>query len=239
MMPVVILYEPQNPLNIGAVARACLNHNVTDLRIVNPRVWDVETMSITVPNGGEFFAENTRLFGSWEDAVHDVRAACAFTARGRKGTTERGRLDDVLDSAAFRGTGRCAFVFGREDFGLPNAIVDRCQTYATLETSEQYSSLNLAQACIIALNRAFMLFGQPEGMPDVDDTHDKAPLGSVERMLSQAESALDAISFFKGDQRENVLTTLRRVFLRAELDERELATFWGVFTETERATRRD
>ena len=47
--------------------------------------------------------------------------------------------------------------------------------------------------------------------------------------MHDVERALEAVDVFRGDQRENVLRTVRQTFLRAQMDTQELATFWGVF----------
>ena len=52
--------------------------------------------------------------------------------------------------------------------------------------------------------------------------------------MQQAERGMAAIGFFKGDQRENVLRTVRRVVMKAEVDTQELATLWALFAECER-----
>jgi tRNA C32,U32 (ribose-2'-O)-methylase TrmJ len=52
-------------------------------------------------------------------------------------------------------------------------------------------------------------------------------MGEVERML-------DRIGFFKGDQHENVVRTLRHLIRKADPDEQELATLWGILSQVER-----
>jgi tRNA C32,U32 (ribose-2'-O)-methylase TrmJ len=45
---------------------------------------------------------------------------------------------------------------------------------------------------------------------------------------------LDRIGFFKGDQHENVVRTLRHLIRKADPDEQELATLWGILSQVER-----
>lgn len=236
IMPVVVLYEPQNPINIGAVARACLNCDVHSLRLVSPRVWDEREMLRTAPHGAQFIEENITTFDTWEEAIDGIEFAYGFTSRGRAERQKRYRLKDLVTEQPDLST--TAFVFGREDFGLPNEIIDRCQGYVTLETSETYASLNLAQAVMVSLYYCFSTLGEPVEMATSSREFDRITLDSMERLMQQVESSLDTIDFFNGNQRHNVLRTVRRVLLNADMDRQELATVWGVFSQVEKYVAR-
>lgn len=231
-MPVVILWEPRDPINVGAVIRACMLCDVPELRLVNPRYDEPERVLRSAPHGESFWSERTRVVESWDQAIQGVDRAYAFTARHRNEQHARLRLDDACSEMATGG--RSAFVFGREDRGLPNFVLDRCHAYVLLETSTEFRSFNLAQAVMVAVHRAFVRLGDAEPLKPSPRDDEPAPLEQVERMMTRAEAGLDAIGFFKGDQRENVLRTIRRVLLRAEVDPRELGTFWALFAELER-----
>ena len=58
---------------------------------------------------------------------------------------------------------RVGFVFGREDAGLPNQVVDRCDAVVTLEAVEEHYSYNLAQAVLLVLHRAMLRWPHREG----------------------------------------------------------------------------
>lgn len=232
----VVLWEPQDPLNIGSVIRVCRNCGIDDLRLVRPASFDLARMTITAPHSAAWIEQHVAVFDSFGDAIEGTTRAWALTARSREERTGRSRLDAALDTiAALPTTADVAFVFGREDSGLPNAIVERCGNYVTLETSAEYPSLNLAQAVLLVVHRHFVTRGNPVPLTEPARHYNPAPLEQIDRMMRQAEQSLDAIGFFKGSQRTNVINSIRRVFLRAELDTQELATLWGMFKEIERA----
>lgn len=233
---VVVLWEPQDPINVGAAARACMLTDIGELRVVNPGFDDFERVHISAPNGDAYIADHLRVVDSWEAATEGVQKAIAFTARGRHERQGRGRLEPVVDDLAAAPV-PFALVFGREDHGLPNAIVDRCDLYVCLESSARYRSFNLAQAVMIAVHRVFVASDAAVEMKEPGREFPRPSHAEVERMMGTAEEALDAIDFFKGDQRENVLRTIRRVVVRAEVDTQELATLWAIFAKTRRAGR--
>ena len=143
----------------------------------------------------------------------------------------------VKEIAALGEGERASLVFGREDHGLQNDVVERCVAFVVLETSVEYRSLNLAQAVLLATHRVFTELGSAVPITPSKRGGELVAREKLERMMLDVESALDSIEFFKGSQRDNVLKTLQRVFVRAELDSRELGTFWGIFAEMNRRFR--
>ncbi|TVQ99331.1 MAG: hypothetical protein EA398_12460 [Deltaproteobacteria bacterium] len=224
----ILLHEPQDDLNIGAVARACRNHDLRDIRLLRPASNDPDRVAITAPRCEDFLRAHVRSFDRWTDAVEGIHRVYALTARGREERHRRHRLDDLIADLLRRPDLRVAFLFGREDSGLPNAALDACDGYVTLETGT-WSSLNLAQAVLLVVARIFAHEGRAVPMPPPTRDFPPARAEQIDRMMGDAERALDAIRFFRGDQRENVLRTLRRIVQRAEPDEQELATLWGLF----------
>lgn len=236
----VILWEPQDPINIGSVVRICRNTNVSDLRLVRPRAWNPDVFLISAPRSEQYIHDSVRVFDSFTKAAEGAHRLYALTARGRRERQQRLRVDDLLEelSTLLETDAQCGFVFGREDAGLTNDVVDRCDAYITLETSADYSSLNLAQAVMLVIWNVFRRFGQPADLRAPQRVWEQASHDALSRMMDDVEQALVTIEFFKGDQRENVLRTLRSVFLRAGLDQQELATFWGIFKEITLRDRR-
>lgn len=234
--PIVVLYEPQNPLNVGSTVRACRNFGVADLRVLRPGQWDPGVARVTAPHGDAFFEENVTLTEDWADAIDGTTRLYAFTARSRE---ERQRRLPLSEAAAewAASPDPVGLVFGREDHGLPNDIVHRCDVLVTIDTAPDAASLNLAQAVVVTLHRAFEArFGVRAPAPP-RRAFEPADKAQVERMLQTAERGLEAISFFKGDQRANVMRTFSRIVNKADVDTQELATLWALFAELERVGR--
>ena len=235
----IVLWEPQDSLNIGSVVRVCRNTAIRDLVIVRPGSWDIDRIATTAPHSRDWVAQNARRCDDWDDAMHGVTRAWALTARAREERVQRARLDAAVEQMHTDGPEACtAFVFGREDSGLPNDVIERCGGFVSLETCAEYASLNLAQAVLLVAHAVFKAHGEIAPLRPPARSFDRAPLDQVERMVVQLDEALHSVGFFKGDQHSNVVATLRRTLLRAELDRQELATWWGVFKEVARNARR-
>lgn len=229
----VVLYEPQNDINIGSVVRACQNFGVADLRLVRPRVADRAQVLISAPNAADA-VDAMRRFDDLDSALADCVRVFGTTARAREATRV---VADPVQAAtlASTSTGRVALLFGREDHGLPNHALDRCDVQLTIPTAPEYKSLNLAQAVLLVLWENFRLrelgHAAQTAQPELRSDFDPAPRQQIEKMFEQAEHALKSVEFFKYDNPEHVMRSIRSVFNRARLDRRELAIWFGVFKE--------
>lgn len=237
----VLLFEPQDPINIGSVIRACTNCGCDDLRLLRPRTAEERAVLISAPHGDRFYRSCLSVHEHWEPAAEGLHRVVAVSGRHHATRTPLLTLDALFDSIDKAPEHRVGFLFGREDTGLPNQMVDRCDALVTLEAVEEHFSYNLAQAVLLVLHRAMLRWPQREGAA-LRAALRAASLakprtstsGSRERYMGEVERLLEQIGFFKGDQRENVLRTLRHLLRKADPDEQELATLWGILAEVER-----
>ena len=81
--PVIILARPQMAENIGAAARAMMNCELFDLRLVKPRDGWPNPAAMPMAAGGSEIIENAIVFESLADATHDVSFMVATSARRR------------------------------------------------------------------------------------------------------------------------------------------------------------
>jgi tRNA/rRNA methyltransferase/tRNA (cytidine32/uridine32-2'-O)-methyltransferase len=235
----VVLYESQDPINIGAVIRAMKNMGVWDLRLVRPCAYD--------PNRLEQIAHDTRdvvariqHFESLDDALADCVRVVAFSGRRRAARwarhTPRTAAEDLLVHAA---AGRVAILFGREDHGLPNDALDRAHAIATIPTTEHFS-LNVAQACLLALYELHLQAGDVTKRIGPPKHAAGAPtMQEYEQTFQDAEAALRAIAYFKTRNPELVMRTARSLVLRAAPDARELLLLRTASIEVLRTIERE
>ncbi len=146
---VVVLWEPQDDINIGNTVRACKNFGVTDIRLVRPRQADPQRIAISAPKADDVISRLRRC-ADLEEALDGCVYAIGTTARPRHQervfTEPRGAAIKAVQMAEAKG--KVAYVFGREDSGLSNSALDRCHSVVTIPTRPDYSSLNLGQAVL-------------------------------------------------------------------------------------------
>jgi TrmH family RNA methyltransferase len=227
----VVLYEPQDHVNIAATARAMQNMGVECLRLVRPIPYDPYRLEGIAHSAGPVIAR-IRTFETFDEAVGDCVYAVGFTARHRAAkwrvVEPKQAAAELLERAS---DGPVAIVFGREDNGLPNDVLDRMHAAVTIPTTE-HSSLNLAQAAMIGLYELHLAAGDAtRALPPPRKATPPPTVAELEQFFSDAERALTAIDFFKTRNVEHIMRTVRALTMRAAPDSRELSLMRSVALE--------
>ncbi len=230
----VVLFETQDLVNVAATVRAMKNMGLTQLRLVNAVPLDAWRIQGIAHDTGDVL-ENARECSSLDDAIGDCVRVAAFTARYRAAkwslTTPRAVAPELLEATR---EGPVAVIFGREDRGLPNEVLDRANVHVMIPTTN-YASLNLAQAVMVALYELHLAAGdatRPRKAPRKDAPPPEA--AEVERFHADVETALHAIEFFKTRYPEHVLRAVRSLVSRAAPDARELSLIRAMAIEVVR-----
>jgi TrmH family RNA methyltransferase len=235
---VVVLYQPQDLVNIALVVRAMKNMGLTRLRLVSPAIFNAYRITGIAHDTHEI-VDAVELFDEFDQAVGDAIRVVAMTARRRASRQvwsepAEGARELVERSA----DGDIALVFGREDKGLPNEILDRCHEAVCIPTNPEHPSLNLAHAAMIlfyevrrAVRRSFDL----EERDLSGKARDQAPpatAAEMEEFFGIWERAMAALGMFRGVEPSTKMRSYRRILKRAEPDRRELrlfeATAWRI-----------
>lgn len=218
----VVLYEPQDPINIAAVVRAMKNMGVADLRLVRPVPYERNRIEIVAHDTREIVGRIQE-----HDTLDAALAGCVrvagFTARRR--AAKRTRLDPRDAAAGLLGAasdGPVALLFGREDHGLPNDALDLAHIVVTVPTTS-HASLNLAQAVLIALYELHLAdAGATRSLAPPRKDAPPATVDQMQRLFVDAELALSALDFFKTRYPEHVMRSARSLVHRAAPDAREI-----------------
>ena len=220
---VVVLFEPQNPINIGATVRAMKNMGVSRLRLVNPVEYDAIRIE-GIAHGTMDIIERIERFDDFDAAVADCVHVVGFTARRRSAKLRvidpKTAAGELLTAAP---EGAVAVVFGREDNGLPNQILDHVQATVTIPTTN-HASLNLGQAVLLALYELHL--AASDATRTLAPPRKDAPPPTqeqYEQFFKDAEDALEAIQFMKTRYPEHIMRTLRSLVFRAAPNTRELS----------------
>ena len=237
----VVLYEPQDPVNIAATVRAMANMGVHTLHLVRPVAYDPVRLEGIAHNTHDLIAGIVH-FDDFESAIAGCVRVVGFTARRRaaRWAVTAPREEAPLAIAA-TADGPVAYVFGREDSGLPNEILDRVHAAVMIPTSE-HASLNLAQAVLVGLYELHL--AAPDATREIAPPRKAAPpppAEQFEQYFADYERSLDAIEFFKTRVSEHIMRTLRSLTYRAAPDARELMLLRAMALEVrnylERANR--
>ncbi|MDQ8163487.1 MAG: TrmH family RNA methyltransferase [Gemmatimonadota bacterium] len=235
----VVLYESQDPINIGAVVRAMKNMGAVDLRLIRPCPYDKNRLE-QIAHDTRDVVERIQHFDTIDEALADCRYVVAFSGRRRAAKWDRHTpRTAAVDLLAHAQHGRVAIMFGREDHGLPNDALDRAHAVATIPTTEHFS-LNIAQACLLALYECHLLAGDATKKLAGPKHSKGAPtMQEFELTFRDAEKALEALAYFKTRSPELIMRALRSVVFRAEPDQKELLLLRTASIEVLRTVERE
>jgi TrmH family RNA methyltransferase len=237
---VIVLNRTQDVVNIATSLRAMSNMGLTRLRLVRPD--DFSTYRIAgIAHGTEPLIERIEFHDTLQDAVADAALVIGTTARRRTATyvwsNPREAAAELLGHDADARRPVC-IVFGREDTGLLNEELDRCDRLLVVPTSALNASLNLAQAVLIIAYELFL--ADAAGIVLPRPKRDSGPASGREReaLFEQIDAALDAIDFYKGKNPEAIMRTVRAVLRRADVNAREAALLRAMGIEVQKSAGR-
>ncbi|MDP7975918.1 MAG: RNA methyltransferase [Thermoprotei archaeon] len=228
----VILVQPTGEFNVGLAARASANFGVAGLRIVNAPL-GVSSSSLRYSSGGRELLQNAPLYRTLDEAIQDLDYAIATTARtgGKRNVLrETYRPSSILP---YINSGKkVGLVFGREDRGLTNEELVKCDFAVTIEAYEGYPVLNLSHAVAVLLHYLFISASQ--------STPKRHPaLGPLRAAFMDQFSKLMKNSGYPERKWDETWLTMRRVLVRADPDEWELALLTGALRAANRALSGD
>ncbi len=239
----IVLVGTQHPGNIGSAARAMKTMGLRRLHLVAPeRFPDPEAIALAA--GADDLLAAAAVQGDLVEALAGCHLVIGTSARRRTvplpERTPREAARELVEAAA---RGPVALLFGRERTGLENEELQRCHATVAIPADPAFSSLNLAAAVQVLayeLRLALLEAGQAAPRapgPEGGAAEPPATADELERYFEHLAQALDDIDFHKGRAPEMVMSRLRRLYLRAGLDQRELKILRGILADAQRMAR--
>ena len=235
----IVLVGTQHPGNIGSAARALKTMGLSRLVLVAP-LQPLGADSFALAAGASDVLDAAVTVDTLAEAVADCRLVLGCTARSRRiSLPELSPREAAERSVAATDAAEVALVFGRERTGLENHELQLCHAAIHIPANPQYSSLNLAAAvqvisyelrlALLAATASALPAGTSSGSLDAPASH-----AQLEGFFTQLAETLEAIDFHKGRAPDSAMRKLRRMFLRADLDERELRLLRGILADASR-----
>ncbi|MGV6806701.1 MAG: tRNA (cytosine(32)/uridine(32)-2'-O)-methyltransferase TrmJ [bacterium] len=232
----IVLVNTTHPGNIGAAARAIKNMGLSRLYLVAPKEYPSDRAVWRASNAVDIL-DNAVVVDTLDEAIADCGLVVGTSARERSipwpliNPRECG-IKSVVESQQHP----VALVFGREDRGLTNDELQKCNCHVHIPANPEYSSLNLGAAVQVLCYEVRMAFlSDDSGMVAPFDDWDIPPAKAedVERFFEHLEQALVDIRFHSRENPKQTMTRLRRLFGRVRLDEMEVSIFRGIFSKVQ------
>lgn len=224
----IVLSHTSHPGNIGSAARAMKTMGLSDLRLVNPKLFP-DPVAHAMSSGAQDVLDKAQVCTSLDEALGGSVFAVGCTARRRDLSHEMLSAREVapllLKHAAQQPV---ALVFGTEMSGLTNAELDRCQLLAHIPSNPDYSSLNLASAVQILSYELRCALPELTLLPADTDTPELAQHEEIELFYRELELTLISARFLNPAAPRRLMTRLRRLYSRTRLEKEELHFLMGI-----------
>ncbi len=215
-MITVVLVETEGEENIGAISRAMMNMEVSNLALVNPQCDHLSQVAMNYAVHASGILKKARLFSSLEEALRKADLSAAVTRRIGQWRKRDFTLEDFSEYLMFYNNRNVSLVFGREKYGLTNDEIRSCDLICTIPSSESFPSINLSQSVMITLydiyrtrisqKRKKTVFSNPASRQNHDD------------MMKSMVSAFEEMDFFKTVPSWRLKNFMNKIMLRANLD---------------------
>ncbi len=227
----VVLVEPAGTLNIGSVARLCENFSVSELRLVSPRCDYLDKEAKKMAVRGVKILEKAKIYKDLNSALSDCTRIIATCGRKDHGGIPLNSNEDALRWALeSEREETIALVFGREDRGLSNEELLKANKVISLNTNENYPSLNLSHAVAIILHQ-FNQFNKLNLLKPNKIKGFPSNLIKLEDCINDAGSLLLDIGFLMKNTYKAKTTKIKQLFLRAEIRDEEVALIRGIISQ--------
>lgn len=221
----IVLVEPQDGGNVGAVCRAAKTMGFSKLVIVGRErsYFDENRVFTLALHAGDLY-ENALYHSNLKEALADTVFAVGVTRRRGKFRKYFSFLPEQLaEHLSGLGEGPVDLVFGRESDGLRDDELNLCSAAVRIPSSDSFPSLNLSHAVQIitySLHRSYNT--EISGYRAVSRQR-------MDQVRDSITDSFDAIGFFKQNEKEEVGRFFSDILTRASLSEGEAARMEKMF----------
>lgn len=229
--PVIILVRPQMGENIGHVARAMANFGLNELRLVAPRDGWPNPAAEATSAGATWVLEGAQVFATAEEAVADLEAVYATTARNREMikhiATPRHAASMMRQNAA---EGRqFGILFGAEATGLTNDELVLAETLVTIPANPEFTSINIGQAVLLLAYEWFQAGDQTPAVFLPAGENKPVTQKELEGFFQHIEQELTLSGFFRPPEKTpHMKRNVRSIFQRMGLLDQDIRTLRGI-----------
>lgn len=217
-----VLVGIEGSVNLGLIARSCMNFSVDELYVVSPAADFAEACRYSA--GACSYLERAVVVGDLRSAIEGSELVAATSAIGYSaGDVVRQAIPlERFTELLSRVGGRVSILFGRESTGLTREEILMADLLVTIPASPQYPILNVSQAATVFAWELWKLRGL--GASNVPPAAGRDRLSSLLDLVRAASSEL----FRAGDKVERLMVVWRRVLYRSYPSEYEyrLIEYW-------------
>ncbi|MBW2996374.1 RNA methyltransferase [Candidatus Woesearchaeota archaeon] len=210
----VILIEPKNSGNIGAIARSMANFGFSKLVLVNPKC---NHLSQTARNRAKW-AQDVLKKAKVVKKIPKLDTLVATTAKiGTDYNIPRSPITPAQLSKVAKGN--IGLLFGRESIGLTNEEIQKADFVVTIPASKKYPVMNLSHAVSIVL---YELSKQ-----DHTSHITLASEADKQQLMKLLNKTLNKMEFATASKKQTQIKVWKRIISKSFLTKREAFALMG------------
>ncbi len=240
----IVLINTSHPGNIGAAARAIKNMGLSQLYLVAPKQYPHEKAVFRAVSALDIL-DNAVVCETLDEAINGCQLVVGTSARDRSipwpMMNPRECAETIINEPENH---QAAILFGREDRGLTNEELERCNSHLHIPANPDYSSLNIAAAVQVVsyeLRVASLAGQQLEQAWDwgVEWDVERASAEQLRHFFEHMETTLVELGCINPHTPRHLMKRLKRLYMRSRPDQYEVSILRGVFSATQKVLKQD
>lgn len=229
----IVLMEPNNSGNVGAIARAMANFGFEKLTIINPRCDKDDDEARNRAKHAQKVLDKAKVLKKFDDVLKKFDliigtsgVQCVDYNIPRSPVLPSELLKTINDSNQSGNkkiSGKIALVFGREDDGLSNSEIEKCDFLVTIPTDKKYPIMNLSHAVSVLLYE----LSKEKLEKDLRETHKLVSAKDKEILRGLIYEVLNTMKFSTENEKETQRKVWVRLIGKGVLTRREAFSLMG------------
>ena len=235
----IILIETTNSGNIGSALRAMKTMNFSRLCLVRPKDFpsdEVETMATNAKD----LIKQIEVVDNLDEALEGMNFIVGTSSRMRKVPWPNETLENASPRiiSEVENKTNVAILFGREDRGLTNDELQRCNLHLYIPANKDYPVLNLSMAVQVVCYQLYIdgLLHQDYVQSEYWDVP-SAEANHVNRLIHHFIEVAEELEVFNKGNPRQIGARIKRMFTRIGLDEMEVNFMRGFLSAVEKKLR--
>jgi len=219
----IVLVEPKNSGNVGAIARAMVNFGFDKLILINPKCNHLSQTARNRAKWAQDVLKKTKKINS----LSEIKSTLIATT-GKIGTDyniPRSPITPEKLSNIINKKKDLALVFGRENSGLNNKEISECDFVVTIPTSKKYSVMNLSHAV------AILLYELSKNKENISSHIIFASEQDKKQLMKMLNKTLNNMDFATKEKKQTQITVWKRMIGKSFLTKREAFALMGFFRQ--------
>jgi len=211
----VILVEPKTEGNIGAVARAMKNFGFENLILVNPKC-GIGAEAYKRAKHAKDILDKSKTMKNLPKMDYLVATS---SKTGRDYNIPRNPITPKELALIMPKKGKIGLVFGREEDGLRNDELNKCDFMVKIPTNQAYKAMNLSHAVAVLL---YELSGLENNTTPIS-------LAEKKQLMKMLDKALKKMDFATAEKRKTQRLVWKKLIGKSFLSKREAYALMGFF----------